>query len=306
MTRRPFALIAALAALVPATVVAAGCGSDELHSVSAAEAAASTSAAKTARVAMTMKVSGMALPLPMTVKAKGVSSMSEPRMDITMDFGQLLQLAGAGSDGKVRMLLDGGDLFVDPPAIEGLDLPGGATWITADLAKALKAMGIDATGFSELMRISPEQQIAALEAAGSVKTLGTEKVDGVKTTHLRGTVKASDYLQALPADRRKRAERALESLKKLPGGEAQDFDAPTPVDMWIDKDDLVRRMTSKATLPAQNGAPGGRYEMTMSFTDFGTKLDIRKPAADDVWDATDEIVNTLRSAAAAQSGTTTG
>ena len=306
MTFRPFALIAALAALVPATVVAVGCGSDELHTVSAAEAAASTTAAETARVSMTMKMSGMSLPLPMSVKAKGVSSLSEPRMDITLDFGQLMQLAGAGGDGKVRMLLDGGDLFVDPPTIEGLELPGGARWITADLGKAMKAMGLDAAGLSELMRISPEQQIAALEAAGTVKTIGHEKVGGVKTTHMRGTVKISDYLAALPADRRKRAQEALDALKKLPDAQAQNLDAPTPIDMWIDKDNLVRRMSSKATIPAQNGVPEGRYEMTMNFTDFGTKLNVTPPPSTDVWDASDEITKALKAGAARQSGTTTG
>jgi hypothetical protein len=306
MTRRPLALIAALVALVPAGAVAAGCGSDDLTSVSAAEAAASTSAAETARTSMTMKMSGMSLPLPMTVKAEGVTSMSEPKMDLVFDFGQLMQLAGAGDDGKVRVLLDQGEMFVDPPAIDGLELPGGAQWITADLGEALAAMGIDAAGFSELMRISPEQQVAALKAAGSVKTVGEEKIAGVRTTHMRGTVKLADYLQALPADRRERAEKALKELDKLPGADGQSLDRPTPLDMWVDEDKLVRRMTSKSTIPAQNGVPEGRYEMTMDFTDFGTELNVDPPPSGDVWDATDEISRVLEQAASAQSGTTTG
>ena len=306
MTRRPLALLAALAALAPAGALAAGCGSDDLSSISAADAAASTSAADTAKTSMTMKMSGMGLPLPMTVKARGVTSTNEPRMDMTLDFGQLMALAGAGGDGKVRMLLDGGKVFVDPPAVEGLDLPGGAEWITADLGEALKAMGVDASGFSELMRISPEQQVAALKAAGSVKTVGEEKVNGVETVHLRGTVKLADYLKALPADRRAKAEAALKELDKLPGGGGQSFDQPTPMDMWVDEDKLVRRMTSKATIPAQNGVPEGRYEMTMDFDDFGTPLDVKPPAAGDIWDATDSITRALKSAAQQQGGTTTG
>ena len=306
LTRRPLALLAALVALVPAGALAAGCGSDDLSSVSAAEAAASTSAAETAKTSMTMKVSGMGLPLPMSFKARGVTSMNEPKMDMTFDFGQLMQLAGASGDGRVRMLLDDGKVFVDPPAIDGLDLPGGAEWITADLGQALDAMGIDASGFSELMRISPEQQVAALKAAGSVKTVGEEKVGGVETVHLRGTVKLSDYLEALPADRRAKAEKALEELEKLPGASGQGFDQPTPVDMWVDEDKLVRRMTSKATIPAQSGVPEGRYEMTMDFSDFGAPLQIRPPASGEVWDATDSITRGLKSAARQQGGTTTG
>jgi hypothetical protein len=304
--RRPLALLAALAALVPAGALAAGCGSDELTSVSAAEAATSTRDAETARTTMTMKMSGMGLPLPMTIKGEGVTSTSEPRMDVTIDFGPFLQAFGGAGDGKTRMLLDGGTFFVDPPAIPNLELPGGAQWITADLTEALDAMGIDAAGFGELMRISPEQQVAALEAAGSVKRVGEEEIGGVKTAHLRGTVKLEDYLGALPADRRKKAEQAIEELSKLPGGQDQDFDRPTPVDMWVDEDQLVRRISSKASMPAQNGVPGGSMEIRMDFKDFGTKLDVRPPADGDVWDATDTITKALRRAAAEQAGTTTG
>ena len=64
--------------------------------------------------------------------------------------------------------------------------------------------------------------------------------------------------------------------------------------MWVDEDKLVRRMTSKSTIPAQNGVPEGRYEMTMDFDDFGTPLTIQPPASGDVWDATDSITKALK------------
>jgi hypothetical protein len=76
--------------------------------------------------------------------------------------------------------------------------------------------------------------------------------------------------------------------------------------MWVDEDKLVRRMVSKTSLPAQNGVAAGSYEMTMDMKDFGTKLAIAKPAAGDVWDATDTITQALKAAAAQQRGTTTG
>ena len=167
-------------------------------------------------------------------------------------------------------------------------------------------MGIDAAGLGELMRISPEQQVAALQAAGSVKNVGKEKIDGVQTAHLRGTVKLSDYLAALPADRRARAQKAIDELNKLPGGGGQDFDQPTPLDMWVDEDKLVRRITSKTTIPAQNGVAAGNYEMTMDFSDFGAKLDVKQPAAGQVYDATGDITKALAQARRQQAGTTTG
>ena len=302
MLRRPLAALVALLALAP---VAAGCGSDDLTSVSADQAAASTREAETAKTNLTLKMSGMGLPLPVTVKGSGVTSTSDAKADLTLDFGQIAAALGI-ADSKTRILLDGGSVFVDPPEVQGMTLPGGAKWVTADFGQALQGMGIDASGLGEIMRISPEQQLAALKAAGSVKNVGKEKIDGVETAHLRGTVKLADYLKALPADRRAKAQKAIDELNKLPGGTGDDFDRPTPVDMWVDEDKLVRRITSKTTIPAQNGVAAGNYEMTMNFSDFGAKLDVKQPAAGQVYDATDDITRALKQAKRQQSGTTTG
>jgi hypothetical protein len=306
MPHRLIALLAVLTALVPVAVVAAGCGSDDLTSVSAAQAADSTRSAESAKVSFKMTMSGMGLPLPMTVTGQGVTATGEPKMDVTFDFGQLTQLAGAGSDGKTRFLLDGKRLFVDPPAIQGLKLPGGAQWVTADLGTVLQSLGVDPAGLGELVRLSPEQQFDALKAAGSVKTIGEEEIDGVKVAHLKGTVKMSDYLAALPADRRERAQKAIDELKKLPGADRQDLDAPAPIELWVDGDKRVRRMIQKTSLPGQGSVPAGTYALTMDLKDFGTKLDIAAPAAGKVWDATDAMSQALKSAAVRGGGTTTG
>jgi hypothetical protein len=223
-------------------------------------------------------------------------------MDLTFDFGTLLALAGAAGDGKTRVLLDGSDVYVDPPALENLKLPGGARWVTADLGRLLEGLGIDASGFGELFRISPDQQLAALEAAGSVKEVGREKIDGVDTVHLRGTVKPSDYVKGLPADRRAAAEKALKELDKLPGAEGRSFDQATPVDMWIGEDKLLRRMVQKTTIPAQQGVPATKVDITLDFSDYGTKLDIAAPPRDDVYDATKALEQGLEQGAATADG----
>jgi hypothetical protein len=216
-------------------------------------------------------------------------------MDLTLDFGPLLQQVGAGGDGRTRMLLDGKRLFVDPPAFPGLTLPGGATWVTADIGKVLDAFGIDAAGFGELLRLTPAQQMQALETADSIKKVGEEDIDGAKTTHYRGEVRLSDYLEALPEDRRKAVEKAIAELEKLPGGAGQDFDKPTPTDLWIDEENRLRRMVSDVATPAQNGAPAGRFKMRFDFSDFGTPLDVEAPPSNDVFDATDTLVQGLKS-----------
>jgi hypothetical protein len=298
MVRRlilPFAVVLALTA----ALAAAGCGEDGVASISAAEAADGTRAAESARVGFRMKLTGMGLPEAVTVTGRGVAATAAPRMDVTFDFGELVELIGATGDGRTRVLLDGRRVFVDPPAIPGLELPGGAKWATADLGRAFEAVGIDAGGLGELMRLTPEQQLDALAAAGSVKPVGQETIDGAETTHLRGSVKLSDFIEALPPDRRARVRKAIKDLERLPGGDAQSFDEPTPVDMWVDDEKRLRRMTQAAPLPAQKGVPAGRFEMTLDFTDYGTPLDIRAPQGGDVFDATKTIIDAVRSGAAA-------
>ena len=302
---RLITLLAALAALAPAAVAASGCGSDDLPSVTPAEAAASTRDAETARMTMSMKMSGLGLPIPMSFKGNGVTSLSgTPRMDFTADFSSVLAMLGAGGDGKTRFVLDGKRILVDPPAIPGVQLPGGAQWVTADLAKALKAMGVDASGFGELMRLSPAQQLAAVQAAGSVKKVGEEEIDGVRTTHYKGSVRLSDYVKALPADRRARVQKAIRELDKLGGGSSADsLNKPTPTEMWIDEEKRLRRMRSSSTIPAQKGVAAGRVEMTMDLSDFGTKLELPNPTGTQVWDATDALTKVVKGAAASRTTT---
>lgn len=296
--RRLISSFAVLAALV-AALAAAGCGEDDNASISAAEAAEGTRAAETARVGLRMQLSGMGLPDAVTITGKGVAATAAPRMDVTLDLGELVELIGASGDGRTRVLADGGRVYVDPPAVPGLELPGGATWATADLGRALDAAGVDAGGLGEIMRLTPQQQLDALAAAESVKTVGDETIDGTATTHLRGTVKLSDFVEALPPGRRARARRAIRQLDKLPGGDVESYDTPTPIDMWVDDEKRLRRMTQNAPIPAQKGVPAGRFEMTIDFTGYGTALDVRAPRGADLFDATDTIAGALRTGAAA-------
>jgi hypothetical protein len=301
--RRLLPFLAALAALVPSAALAVGCGdSSEEFTVSAAQAAEATRAANAAKITLTATISGAGLPVPMTVKGQGVTATGEPKMDLTFDLGSLLALAGAPGDGRTRVLLDGSRVFVDPPAVKNLKLPGGATWVTADIGKVLGALGVDATGFGELLRISPDQQLGALKAAGSVKEVGREQIDGEQTVHLRGTVKPSDYLAALPADRRAAAEKALKELEKLPGASKDSLDQTTPVDMWVGEDKLLRRMIQKTTIPAQRGVPQSTMQVRMDLRDYGTKLDVAAPPKAEVYDATDDLERALKQSAQGAAG----
>ena len=166
---------------------ASGCGTDDVDPAAIAQAAERTRSADSAEMRLKVVTKGFGLPLPMTVAGEGVTSLTKPELELTMDLGPLVALAGAGDDGKVRVRVRGKDVAVDPPKLDGFALPDGAEWLTLDLQKAIEAMGIDAAGLGEIMTIDPGAQLDVLRTADDVQELGTETIDGAETTHYRGT-----------------------------------------------------------------------------------------------------------------------
>ena len=280
-------LVAATLATAP---LAAGCGADDLNPEDVAKAAEATRAEKTAKVDLTVATSGFGVPIPLTVKGTGTSALDKVAMDLTCDLSGLLSLAQIQGDGKTRAVVLGKDAWLDPPAVEGVAVPGGKQWVGVDLAGAVRAMGVDPQAISALVNADPGAQLDAIRGAKGVKEVGKEKVGGVETTHFTGTVRLEDLLAALPADQRAKAQEALDAfLADAPGA-----DRPTPIDVWVDEDERVRRMRQQVRTPAQQGVAEGRVTVTVDYSDFGTPLTAKAPAAGEVYDATSQIARVLR------------
>jgi hypothetical protein len=288
-------LTAALAAAALAAVPAAGCGADDVSPQTAvARAATATQAADTARVAVELAVQAGGLPVPITVRGAGVTSTrGTPRLDVTFDLTPLLRLAGGRGDGRTRLLAPGGaTVYLDPPAVEGLRLPGDRRWVSLDLARAARAAGLEPAGLAALLRVDPATQLEGLRAAGAIERVGEEEVGGAPTTHFRGEVRLRDLVRALPADRRRAAERAIAALARVTGEAA--LDEPVPTELWVDDEGLVRRMRQSTELPGQDGRRGGKVEVSYVLSDFGTPLRARAPARGEVFDATGLATRAIR------------
>ena len=102
---------------------------------------------------------------------------------------------------------------------------------------------------------------------------------GVATTHYRATVDLRRYPDLVTGAQRGAAGASVERLI------AQTATGTVPVDIWIDEDELVRRVSQKLSLKT----PGGPtvIEQRFEFYDFGTAVHIAVPAADEVTDVTD-------------------
>jgi hypothetical protein len=272
-------LLAVLAVLA-AIAVTAGCGSDDLlSSHDVAQAADKTAAKGGSRIAMNQTITLPGEPTVSTT-ASGVIDSKGKRGHIKLDLSNVPGFGKqAGGNLSQDVIFEGFTVYMRSPAFARL-LPDGKRWLKFDLNKATKATGIDLEALSSGSQ-DPAQGLQYLRAAsGDVKRVGEEDVRGVKTTHYKATVDLRRYPDTAPARNRAAIRRSIGQMIKLSGT------SKLPMEVWIDKDDVVRRL--KQTIRTEI-SPSARTTMvqTVDLYDFGTPVDVDVPSDDETQDATE-------------------
>ena len=181
---------------------------------------------------------------------------------------------------EMELILDGTTMYMRMPTLAG----------TAGIATEWISMDIDevAPGFERAAALSqgqndPTSSLAYLDGITDAEAVGTETVAGVATTHYHGTVDPTAALR--PAARRHstptHARRSRRPRKRAGHG-------AMPVDVWIDGDGLLRRMTCPDGVRARNGGRGlrdGDDDGDPRLRD--RRCDLPIPTADEVTDVTD-------------------
>lgn len=239
--------------------------------------------------------------------AGAVSSVS---VDLGAILDEILAALGSpqsaaeffGSDLTMTLIDDGiGSLYIEAPLLAavaqstGLDgadklarLADG--WGVIDL---LRAEAVEASEFASLAGAqsggTPEAVLALLAApsAGSVQEIGGAEIRGVATTGYRVDVPLADMVAAQGLEDDDLAGLAGTTIAELP-------DTTQPVDLFIDDDGFVRRVTVVLDLGAFGAGvipAGAVFSMTSSldFFDFGADVDIDVPDSNIVVDLTNEV-----------------
>jgi LppX_LprAFG lipoprotein len=150
------------------------------------------------------------------------------------------------------------------------ELPFGKAWLSMDIAKTTKALGLDPSALSSSTQ-SPTEALATLRASGGrVTKVGAETIDGVSTTH---------YTAVLDADR---VAKVSSALNKAYGASV----TYQPVDVWIDGQDLVRRIHMAFSMGGGSTLPATSMDMTMAFSNYGEAVDVGVPRDDATLDVT--------------------
>lgn len=277
-----------LVTLAAAGMLATACGTTVAQPPAETLAAAVTkTGTQTARIAVTV-----------SVKTKGMSISFDitGAFDFARQRGMLTMAAPIGLT----------ELFIAPKAYvkfsggSGMPLPQGKSWVEVDTT----GLPADASGpLGPLGAVgTPKDLLTSLTAiAGSEQRLGTGTVRGVAATEYQLNIDPAKTEARVASGERASVGQFFKSLGK----------ATVPVDVWLDSQNLVRRVQLSLRIPgASTGGPGmsgnPQITVTMDFYDYGAPVNVSAPPASQVAKASQVMPIALSGSASASASSGSG
>ncbi|MFI1356885.1 DUF1396 domain-containing protein [Streptomyces sp. NPDC020898] len=250
---------------------AVGCSEGASESPKMTPAAAVAKAAKNVEdiTSLSYRLTGRT-PEEGRVKAEATMRL-KPDVAMSMKMTALDQ----GADGTAEIRLVDKAMFIGGGAAAAKEMDG-KSWIKFDLAALGGAGGAGAGGLGAAGQAdkNPAQESTFLTGSKDVKEVGTEKIDGVETTHYKGTVTVDELRASLKTEdkaTREGREKSLEQYDKLG---IEKF----TMDMWIGEDELTKQFRMRGQ------ADKGPLDMTITFLDLNKPVTVTAPPAKDVVD----------------------
>lgn len=173
-----------------------------------------------------------------------------------------------GGAGAQAVLLDR-VAYVRIPTMQAL--AGGKPWFKVDLGRLESGIGVDVDQILDVVeKVDPAVQTKMFTGSSDVRRVGSETIDGVKTTHYVGTVGISDALSQLDAQARAKAEKFLPE-------DGQNDTVKLAFDVWIDGDNLPRKVSTKVA-----NAKDENSTLTVVYRDYGKPVNVTAPPPSDV------------------------
>ncbi|MEW2447281.1 DUF1396 domain-containing protein [Streptomyces parvulus] len=194
----------------------------------------------------------------------------EPEPAMNMKMTALDQ--GGGQSAEIRLVDKAMYIGGGAEAAKEMD---GKSWMKFDLA-ALGAGGeeLDQLGSASQADKNPATESTFLTGAKDVEKVGTETVEGVKTTHYKGTVTVADLEKTLADEDEATRDKRQKSLEQY---EKMGLDKLT-MDMWIDGDEHTKQFRMRGD------AAKGPLDMTITFLGFNEPVKVTAPPAKDTVD----------------------
>jgi hypothetical protein len=286
-------LLAGIACALALALASSGCGGSSAVSATAldpvAQAAELTSHAGGAHMALSMQMTGAGLPQPFTVSGQGFFNYRSQEGMLAIDAAGLPAGATANLPPgglHIEAIFKSSTIYVGSPLFAG-KLPGGARWMKLDLGRFAQTIGLNIQQLAG-GQANPAQFINFLKAtSGPPQRIGNELVRGVQTTRYHATIDLSKLARVLSSADASKLRPAIDKLI------AQAGTSKIPVDVWVDEQHLVRRITFSFAFSTAGQSP--HMSMTVELFDFGPTPSVQPPQASEVFDATKLALTKLNS-----------
>ncbi|MFC7826749.1 DUF1396 domain-containing protein [Streptomyces sp. NPDC057375] len=259
---------AGLAALLLAAG-AVGCSKDDSESPEMTPAAAVAKAAKNSE-----EINSLHYRLTGKTPEEGrIKAEAEMQMKPTLAMSMKMTALDQGAEGTAEIRLVDKAMYIGggPEAAKEMD---GKRWIKFDLSGTGVDEQMNQMGSASQADKNPATESTFLTGAKDVEKVGTETVEGVKTTHYKGTVTLADLEKTIGDEGEATREKRQKSLDQY---EKMGVDKLT-MDMWVDGDDRTKQFRMRAD------ADKGPLDMTFTFLGVNEPVKVTAPPAAEVAD----------------------
>ncbi|MEU0597675.1 LppX_LprAFG lipoprotein [Streptomyces sp. NPDC006393] len=207
-----------------------------------------------------------------------IKADAEMRLKPTVAMSMKMTVPAQGTDQAVEMRLVGKAMYLNGGAEAAKEMDG-KSWIKFDLSGTGAGKELDQLGSaSPQAQQNPAAESTFLTGAKDTKKVGTETVDGVSTTHYKGTATVDELVKAMKEqDKGKDATLREGREKSLAQYEKLGIDKLT-MDMWIDGENHTKRFRLRGD------GTKGPLDMTITFLGFNEPVKVTAPPAADTAD----------------------
>ncbi|MFC7814792.1 MULTISPECIES: LppX_LprAFG lipoprotein [unclassified Streptomyces] len=202
-----------------------------------------------------------------------VEAEAQMRIEPTLAMSMKMTALDQGADAKAEIRIVDKAMYIGGGAAAAKEMDG-KSWMKFDLAAMGAGDELNQLGGASQADKNPATESTFLTGAKDVEKVGTETVDGVETTHYKGTVALADLEKSLADEDKATQEKRQKSIEQY---EKMGIDKLT-MDMWVDGDDQTKQFRMRGD------ADKGPLDMTITFLGINEPVKVTAPPAKDTVD----------------------